>query len=594
MPLVAAVLGIFLTVPAYAQEGVDLEPIVVQQEEAAPFVSAVITADEIRRRALGSPEAVLAALGADVQARGHSGIKSDLAVNGSTFQQVLILVNGVRVKDSQTAHHDLDLFFNIDDIERVELIPASAAVKYGPDGVAGAVNFVLKEPAPGAAGKNRVSVAGGNDETFEARGRMNFAGLGGRHAASVAHGQSAGSRYDTDHRDETFFYSGAWGDTRTGLSLRAGYDEKEFGAYDFYTPGRGYPSKEWTNTSYWDVEGRAGGDEWSIEPRVNWRRHHDKFALNVNNLALYLNHHMTDTTRTGATLTRRFGSWNLPLGFDYGEERITSANLGKHVRGLWDAFLDPAFELNEHTDLAVTLRVDSYTTFGEEFTGGATLTHRYGPDRDVYLTVGRTMRVPTFTELYYSDPTTTGNANLKPEHAVNVEAGWHSRPASDVAATFAVFFRREADTIDFTKLTPADAKFMARNISRANTWGCNAFTRWQASDALALDLRYVYANKALDDGGLLYKYGQSYLNHMVQLGFDWSFPGGAHNRCDIIMKKKPVRRAWVVVNDRFAFPLSAGWQAFCEVYNLFNQEYQEIEGIPVQGRLFKAGLEFTW
>jgi len=614
--------------PAGAGVGLDLEPIVVTrgaEEAGSGLASAVITQEDIRRLALSSPEDVLSALGADLQTRGRSGIKSDITLNASTFQQVLILVNGVPVKDSQTSHHDLDLFFNIEDIERVELIPAGAAVKYGPGGIGGAVNFVLKKPAPAqalaqaapaqavpvqpAAGINSFSIAGGNDTTFEARGRVNVKGLGGRHALSVAHGQSEGSRYDMDYRTETFFYSAAWGDDAgavagsdagaagsgdaIGLTLDAGYNEKEFGAYDFYTPNSGFPSKEWTNTRFVNLRGRRSDGTWTFEPRASWRRHHDKFALNVENIAFYLNHHRTDTTGAGATVTRHFGSWDLPLGFDYGEERITSANLGAHDRGHWNAFLDPRLELSDRTALNITLRLDDYTTSGSEVTGGVALTHACADRADVFVTFGRTTRVPTFTELYYIDPTTAGDPGLEPEHALNLEAGWRKKITPDMDAALSLFGRREDDTIDFTKLTPADARFVARNISRAHSWGLNGFVAWQASDTAGLDLRYVYSDKKLDDTGLLYKYGYSYIKHMVRLGFDWDLAVG-HNRCDVIMKKKPTRRAWVVVNDRFTLPLSDGWRLFAEVTNLFNQEYQEIDGIPEQGRLFRLGLDLTW
>lgn len=582
---------------AWATQGLDLEPIVVTRdvEEAGPgLASAVITAEDIERMALASPEDVLSALGADLQTRGSTGIKSDITLNASTFQQVLILVNGVPVKDTQTSHHDLDLPFNIEDIERVELIPAAAGVKYGPGGVGGAVNFILKKPAPAPdLSNNSLFVAGGNDTTFEGRGRVNFSGLGGRQALSAGHSQSEGSRYDTDYRAETFFYSGAWGDDGKGLSLDAGYNEKEFGAYDFYTPGRGFASKEWTNTRFVNLRGRAGDATWTIEPRASFRQHHDKFALNVENIASYLNHHRTDTYGAGATLTRRFDAWELPFGLDYGEERISSVNLGEHNRGRWDAFLDPRFDLSDRTALNITLRLDGYTTFGSEVTGGAALTHVCVDSAEVYAAFSRTMRVPTFTELYYSDPTTAGDPDLKPEHGLNLEAGWRKKLTPELDLSLAIFGRREDDTIDFTKVTAADPVFVARNISRAHAWGLNSFAAWQVSDTAGLDLRYVYSDKKLDDSGLLYKYGYSTIKHMVRLGFDWDLAFG-HNRCDIIMKKKPARRAWVVVNDRVTLPISKGWRLFFEAYNLFNQEYQEIDGIPDQGRLFKLGLDLTW
>jgi len=598
--------------PAAAVDSTELEPIVVTQSagQGTPnLASAVLTQEDIRRLVISSPEAALSALGADLQTRGRSSVKSDLALNASTFQQVLVLVNGVRVKDSQTSHHDLDLFFSIEDIERVELIPAAAAVKYGPDGIGGAVNFVLKKPASAIVAeekngeKNMLSLAGGNDETFEASGRLLFPALAGSHSFSASHASSAGSRYDTDFRNETFFYSGGWQDVDNNsgngngnsksLSLDAGYNEKEFGAYDFYTPNSGFPSKEWTNTRFVNASALLSNDPWTIEPRVNFREHHDKFALNVEDLSAYLNHHCTDTYQTGATVTRRFDNWSLPLGFDYGEEHITSTRLGDHNRGHWDVFLDPRFELSDATALNVTLRHDDYTTFGNEATASASVTHRYSDLADVFLAFGRTMRVPTFTELYYSDPTTAGDPDLKPEHSLNLDAGWHKKVTPDTDVTLSAFARREDDTIDFTKRTPADARFVARNISDALAWGLNGFVAWQASDSVSLDLRYVYSDKDLDESGQIYKYGLGYMKHMVCLGFDWDLAFG-HNRIDIEMKKKPVRRAWVVVNDRFTLPIKHGWQAFFEAYNLFNQEYQEIEGIPEQGRLFKLGLALRW
>ena len=134
---------------------------------------------------------------------------------------------------------------------------------------------------------------------------------------------------------------------------------------------------------------------------------------------------------------------------------------------------------------------------------------------------------------------------------------------------------------------------MARNISRADTGGLNAYVKWQAAENTAFDLRYLYADKRPHDGGEIFKYGINYLRHMVDLGMDRVFSFG-RNRVDIVMKKKPDRRAWTLVNDRFSINVKKDWEVFFEVYNLGNVEFQEIEGIPEQGRLFKAGLKVTW
>jgi vitamin B12 transporter len=236
--------------------------------------------------------------------------------------------------------------------------------------------------------------------------------------------------------------------------------------------------------------------------------------------------------------------------------------------------------------------VDSYTTFSEQVTGSLSLKHVFSDTSDAYATFGRTMRVPTFTELYYSDPTTAGDATLKPEHALNFEAGWHKELWKDFDFSSSVFTRREYDTIDFSKLLSSDPKFIARNI-RATAFGGQMSFKWEVKKERSLDLRYLYADKVLDDSAPIFKYGLNYTNHMVAAGWDEAFFFG-HNRMEVVMKKKPSRQAWALVNDRFSVDIKKFWQVFLEVENLGNVGYQEIDGIPEQGRLFKLGTQLTW
>jgi iron complex outermembrane receptor protein len=588
------ILGHVFSAPVIAAEPTDLEPIVVVQ---SPYggasrgpVTAVLTQEDIQKVRANSPEDLLNYLGVDVQARGAYGVKSDISLNASTFQQVLVLVNGTRVKDPQTAHHDLDLFFTVDDIERIEVIPAARSSIYGPDGSGGAVNFILKKPGHE---RNSISASGGNHATYEQKIDLGYDILKVKNRFSFANSASGGSRFDSDFRTDTFFNASSWEGDDASVYLDTGYNEKEFGAYDFYTPNRGFPSKEWTNTKFVDLRAVVKKERFTFEPHANFREHFDKFMLSILNPALSLNHHRTDTYGGGGVLKAPYSGGDFVFGADVGEERIISKNLGKHTRGHWNAYIDPSFEINSNSTLNVALRVDDYTTFQEEVTGSLSLKHLINEESDGYVTVGRAIRVPTFTELYYSDPTTAGNINLKPEQAYNAEAGYHRRLAKDVDGTFSFFVRQEYDTIDFTKLTSADPRFIARNISDAFVFGLNAFAKWQVSEKTSLDLRYFFANKRQKGDSLIYKYGLNLLKHMIDLGMDSKLPFG-RNRADIIMKKKPDRREWVLLNDRLAFDVRKDVELFCEVYNLLNVEFQEIAGVPQEGRQFKFGMKFTW
>jgi vitamin B12 transporter len=576
---------------AHAAE--ELEPIVVKRAplgSAGEAASVVITKEEIKNIPAKTPEEVLNYVGADIQTRGQYGIKSDISLNGSTFQQVLILVNGARVNDSQTAHQDLDLFFNVSDIERIEIIPAAASAKYGPDGIGGAINFVLKNSVQEM---NSVSASGGNHDTFEQKLNLSYPFLKSRNRLSITNVTSNGFHSDTDYRTDTFFHSTALEGDSASLYVDAGYNQKAFGAFDFYTPGLGFPSKEWINTKFVDVRSVLKNEAFTFEPRLNFRQHQDKFVLDITQPDLYINHHTTDTFVAGGRLSVPSPAGDLGGGADYGEERILSNNLGKHIRGHWDVYLDPTFEGLPGSSLSLALRMDDYTTFNEEFTGSILYKHLFEDKSSVYGTFGRMVRVPTFTELYYSDPTTAGDPNLKPENALGFESGWQKAMRCGLDISFSFFVRQEHDTIDFTKLAPTDAKFIARNISEAMTFGTNSYLKWQVCSKMSLDLRYVYANKRLKDSGAILKYGPSFMRHMVDLGMDNELPFG-HNRVDLVTKKKPDRCGWVLVNDRFSYAAAKSLELFVEVNNLFNVKYEEIVGIPEPRRLWKIGSTFRW
>ena len=576
------------------QAATDLERIVVTrysvQDSGYGVVSAALDQDDIKKIPAQTPEDLVTYLGGDVQTRGSYGVKSDISLNASNFQQVLILVNGVRVKDPQTAHHDLDLFFNMEDIERVEVIPAASSSIYGPDGSGGAINFILKKPKKK---KNTVTLSGGNDETFEEKLNIFYSLKGVNNSLSASHASSNGYSYDTDYKTDTFFHSSAFEDDAMDVYFDAGFNQKEFGAYDFYTPGSNLPSKEWTDTKFFNLRGNLKNEAFAFSPRFLFRKHHDKFMLDITRPSYFLNHTDTQVNEEGGELKFSFLNIETVLGADYGEESMVSDSLGKHFRSHWDIYLSPTFEISEKTKLITTLRQDDYSTFNGEWTGSASLKHILNESMNGFVSLGRTIRVPTFTELYYSDPTTAGDPDLKPEHAYHLEAGLDKKIRKNVEVSCSFFVRQEYDTIDFTKMTPADAKFIARNISHATTHGLNLYGQWRMNEKTAFDARYLFANKRAKSDGLIYKYGINYLKHMVNIGYNQVLSFGS-NRLDFIVKKKPGRKEWVLVNDRLSWKAQKNCEVFLEVYNLFNVNYEEIVGIPQAGRQIKVGTTFKW
>jgi len=105
----------------------------------------VITSTDIQSMpARTVSEILLYASGIDLRQRGPNGVQADLQMQGSTFDQVLLLINGVKMSDPQTGHHQLNLSISPEIIERIEIVKGASAHVYGVNALAGVVNIVTK------------------------------------------------------------------------------------------------------------------------------------------------------------------------------------------------------------------------------------------------------------------------------------------------------------------------------------------------------------------------------------------------------------------------------------------------------------------
>ena len=66
-----------------------------------------------------------------------NGTQADVAMRGGTFEQTLILVDGFRMNDLQTGHHNMDLPFPVDSFSDVEVLHGAGSALYGSDAVGG-------------------------------------------------------------------------------------------------------------------------------------------------------------------------------------------------------------------------------------------------------------------------------------------------------------------------------------------------------------------------------------------------------------------------------------------------------------------------
>ncbi len=564
----------------------DLETLVITKQKQ--FLLNTYSTDPVESSAFNYESAVesLSSLPVDLQSRSlKSGIQTDFSLRGSTFQQVLILLNGQRINDPQTAHHNSDIPFTKADIKKIEVIPGGSSSLYGPDAIGGTINFALAPPKDKkivwefSAGNNRNGYG-----LFSISDK--FKDLGFR--VSIEDAQSKGFRYDTEFKKFTASL-GAYLQLPNGTwENNFGYQEKEFGAYDFYSPGLGKPSYEWTKTYLFNSSLVLNKEDLLIKPNFIWRRHFDKFAY-IRTVDSYNNHH-TDMFTPSIYFQKDMGLFGKSgLGFEWGQERIISSNMGKHIRDHKSIFLDNSVAVGQSWNLGFSLRRDDFSGFNIEYTGSLSAKFKLTNESAFNFGISRNMRVPSFTELYYSDKAnipTIGNAELAAEKAWNYQAGFEYKQ-EEFSANLVFFLRQEQGMIDWVR-SPTVLEWQARNFTHDNVFGVEYSLRKKINRVLSLDANYTYTDKSIDNQGYLYKYGPNYAQHLINTVFSLQLPFG-QQEIGFNYKKRPGRRGWLLMDVGLNYNLTQNAKIFLNSTNFLNVEYQDIAGIPQSGRYVEAG-----
>jgi len=260
----------------------------------------------------------------DLQERAPDGVQTDLSIRGGTFAQTLVLLDGQRLSDAQTGHHDMDIPVPLDTIDRVEVLRGSGSTMYGSDAIGGVINIIT---APPEDMELRLRTSVGNDGINQQRASISGTFGPVSEQLSFARDFSTGFIPDRDYRNLDFASSthltSGWG----ASDLTMAYMDKPFGAADFYGP---YPS--WEDTKTWWIGGRQALGK-KTEVSFAWRRHSDLFVLFRDQPEIYTNHH-ADESYQGALRRRETPAQAVTIsyGVEALHESIVSNNLGIHAR----------------------------------------------------------------------------------------------------------------------------------------------------------------------------------------------------------------------------------------------------------------------
>lgn len=518
----------------------------------------------------------------DLRQRSPNGVQADLSIRGSGEGQTLVLLNGLRMDDVQSSHHDLDLPLPTEMIERIEILRGAGSTLYGSDAVSGAINVITGPPK---YSQFRVGAAVGNFGVNQQS--LSVALLTGRldEQLSVARDFSSGFIPDRDYRSLTIFSSSgletAWGRTLVML----GYGDKPFGADQFYGD---FPSWERTKSWFAGLKQDIGSQ---TEFDFGYRRHSDQFILFRDDPSIYENNHIDESWQ--ASLRRR-----QPLGhhstlFYGGEgiyESINSNNLGQHNRTHGAAYADYDVLALSRFSFSIGAREEVFETHASEFSPSVAAGIWLKAGWKLKGSASRAFRLPNYTDLYYSDPANIGNPNLLPETAWSYEGGLVWDRGGRYKAEVTVFERRGSNDIDFVRTSSAD-RWQAENIGHLNFTGVETSFEIRLPRRQKLDIAYSALHgvqSALE--GLESKYVFNYPIDDAVVAWQGMLPGNFVARTRIAVTNRFGRDPWAIwdANVGREFRNLAAHLGFS---NLSNTQYEEIEGVVMPGRSVVFGME---
>jgi outer membrane cobalamin receptor len=540
-----------------------------------------------------------------LESRGAGGGQADIVLRGGSFEQTLVLLNGFRINDAQTSHHNLDLPVPLEAMSSIQVLEGAGSTLHGVDALSGVVDFLTAAPDHNSlflrAGEGSFE---SNEETLVAgASRKAWSGR-----AAAERNFSTGFTADRDYRNEDASLE-AWHGSRLGITdLLFASSDRAFGADNFYG---NYPS--WERTKGWFASARQELGAHTVAA-FGYRRHTDDFVLFRDDPGLYENNHIDGSWQASLRRTVTLPAGALLLaGLETDGDSIRSFNfsggvtsfaLGIHARNRGAGYVDLDWNPpNRRWSLSAGAREEIFSggaqaVFSPQLAGSLRLPHQL----KLRASGGYGFRIPTYTDLYYSDPATLGNPNLKPESAWSADLGADWAPSARVALSVTGFYSQQHDTIDYVKSPTVLNPYLPPNCP-ANIWcaanlnglhftGVESAFTWIPTKSQSVRIAWTAlhgAQSALH--GLESEYVFNYPVENIHASWTVNFPHAITLTNAVQLAQRYQQTVYPVWNSTLA--REAGrLRPYLRLTNLSGTGYQEIAGVAMPPRGILGGVAF--
>jgi vitamin B12 transporter len=565
------------------------------------------------------------ALNVDVRSRSSFGVQADISIRGGHYDQTLILVDGVKVNDPQTGHHSLNFPISLAQIERIEVLQGGASRVFGPNAFSGVINIITKKinanfisgaASIGQYSSTQLGVCSGLlIKSFYAQGNIE----GAKSDGFIANTQFRKGQYQAKIGK---LYS------KGSIDYSFGRIQNNFGASNFYSPK--------FNNQYEEVGSDIHALNWNhnFDNSLNfsliasYRSHDDLYDFdnyrNTNKLAS-VNFHKTKVAGVEYKVRKISKLGKSAVGLEWRSEEVISNRLGELLKvpkevndypGIFytkskartnvSVFAEHNFNFKKLMVSGGTL-VNNNSQYGTAFYPGIDLSYPISIFTNIYGSANKSLRYPTFTELYLNTSTLKADANLKPEKALTYEIGlknsfkFHALNAS-------VFYRQTRDAIDKIGRSGQAVPNM-ENIDNINMFGLeisevfNVKKEFPNGPIDNFQLGYAFLSADRKENGFQSFYTLNYLKHKFNAGLNmhitknlslcaWythksrqgSFQLDKDSR---VVNYSPIKLVDVRVNYKLKMV-----NVFIDGNNIFNQKYYEFGFVEQPGRWISGGIRF--
>ena len=608
------------------------------KSQAARMVTVLDRADIAQAPVQSVNDLLKYAVGVDVRQRGPIGAQTDISIRGGTSDQIILLLNGINICDPQTGHNAMDLPVDLSEIVRIEVLEGPAGRIYGTSSLVGAINIVTVE-----RGERSEVRSQRNDSRIDLHaegGSFGYANVGIRYSLtsylspltssisanytrSDGYSRSKAGHLNTDFSGAKTFYQGQYDDEAFRLHWHLGIADKGWGSSTFYASPKWQADDQYEHTTklYSAIQAETKQGLFHLSGNIYWNQNRDRYeGYRGQPEKMPYNYNRTDVY--GVSLSNYF-DWvagRTAFGAELRNEDLVSGNLGEplsqthHISGTdrdytlgvnrtnISGYLEHNLLLNNFTISAGLVAVkNTWSNMNMTVYPGIDISYRPHPAWKFHASYNTSLRMPTFTEMYYKLQGYSANPHLKPEEMRALEAGitYHS---SLFTYHFTLWKHNGRNMIDWIMDTSQgqDAVWQSVNHTKINSLGFEAGVNVQYS-MFSVQCHYGYIHQDKEqDTNIVSQYALEYLRHKLvanarlqlseplslSLNFRWQDRVGSYTDFDgTVCDYRP----YALLDTRLTWQ-QPRWKVYLEANNLFDTRYHDYGLVEQPGRWLIAGF----